>query len=360
MVTKFIVAVSGGVDSVVLLDLMIKRLKAGGSASHSETSWHTKESWKSSQESLDVPAQIVNVAGQPAEPHRVEMQAEDNAATRRLQGEERAAEFTSVALAEGQAPPEIILAHVDHGIRDDSAADARFVAGLATRYGLEYRQMEAQLGPGASEDAARTARYKFLKQLAQEHQAKIVAAHHQDDIIGSIAINLHRGTGWRGLAVMNGAGIVRPLLAWTKRQIYDYARDHRLEWVEDSTNQSDIYLRNRLRRDIHQQLSPTAAAELVQLRKQQCGLRAEIDAATDELLAAHHGSRYFYTMIDTAVATELLRAEIAQHTGAAPTIPQAERALIAVKTAAPGTQHDVGDGAKLQFEKSNFIVASHL
>ena len=103
----------------------------------------------------------------------------------------------------------LIVAHIDHGIRPESAEDARFVRGLAQKYSCQFEIIGLGLGSTASEDLARQKRYAFLLQQSQKYNAKIVTAHHRDDMIGSIVINLHRGTGWRGLAVMNRAGIVR-------------------------------------------------------------------------------------------------------------------------------------------------------
>ncbi|HEX6258362.1 MAG TPA: tRNA lysidine(34) synthetase TilS, partial [Candidatus Saccharimonadales bacterium] len=99
----------------------------------------------------------------------------------------------------GQAGLELIVAHFDHGIRQDSTEDAEFVRAAAQRYSLPFELGQATLGPGASEEAARTARYSFLRSIAKKYQARIVTAHHADDVIETIAINVARGTGWRGL-----------------------------------------------------------------------------------------------------------------------------------------------------------------
>jgi tRNA(Ile)-lysidine synthase len=90
-------------------------------------------------------------------------------------------------------------------------------------------------------------RYEFLRRVAERHDATIATAHHEDDVVETIAINLTRGTGWRGLAVLNSPDVVRPLLKVKKSQLYEYALKRGLEWVEDETNLTDAYLRNRLR-----------------------------------------------------------------------------------------------------------------
>ncbi|MFZ1301261.1 MAG: ATP-binding protein, partial [Candidatus Microsaccharimonas sp.] len=62
--------------------------------------------------------------------------------------------------------PQYIVAHFDHGIRDDSRDDAQFVKHLAETYGLVYESERVELGVGASEELARTKRYEFLRGVA--------------------------------------------------------------------------------------------------------------------------------------------------------------------------------------------------
>lgn len=141
------------------------------------------------------------------------------------------------------------VAHFDHGIREDSGADARFVEGLAQKYNLPFELGQAKLGPKASEEAARKARHAFLHSVRKKHQTEQIAtAHHHEDVIETAIINLLRGTGRRGMSSLQYTTLYsRPLIKWSKKQIYEYATEHRLEWVEDPTNVSDTYLRNRVR-----------------------------------------------------------------------------------------------------------------
>lgn len=248
----------------------------------------------------------------------------------------------------------LVVAHVDHGIRgEESTADARFVETLARKYELPFVKTELKLGPKASEDEARTGRYQFLYSQADKFKAEIVTAHHGDDLIGSIAINLMRGTGWRGLAVLNRPGIARPLLGWSKQKIYDYALEHRLEWVEDSTNQTDLYLRNRLRADILR-LDPEAKVELGKLRLRQIQLRHDIDRELERIELKFSDSRYPYIQIEPRIAIELLRHKYKL------TYPHAERALHAIKTGRPGTRHDLSGGVVIELSRERFVVATNL
>jgi tRNA(Ile)-lysidine synthase len=90
----------------------------------------------------------------------------------------------------------LVVAHFDHGIRHNSHDDAAFVKSLAASYGLAYEEEKANLGPSASEDTARKARYAFLRRVTNTYHAKAIAtAHHQDDVIETSIINILRGTG---------------------------------------------------------------------------------------------------------------------------------------------------------------------
>ena len=252
---------------------------------------------------------------------------------------------------------QLVVAHFDHGIRSDSASDARFVEALAASYGLPFVGRREDLGARASEELARTRRYAFLRQVASQHQAVLVTAHHADDVVETIAINLNRGTGWRGLAVLNATDIVRPLLTLSKQQVRQYALEHHLEWVEDSTNATLAYLRNRLRRLAYRSLDETEYGALQQLHRRQVALGAAIDSEVSRFIRTDATyDRYFTTHIDSVSASELLRAAVRSAGGVGLTRPQCERALVAIKTARPGTRYDCGGGVMLRFQARTFIV----
>ncbi len=248
---------------------------------------------------------------------------------------------------------ELIVAHFDHGIRSESEADARFVRGLAQVYGLPFELRREELGVLASEAIARERRYVFLADLAERYDAQIVTAHHQDDILETIAINLTRGTGWRGLAVFGSHNnIVRPQLDVTKANIYTYALIHHLEWVEDETNMSDNYLRNRIRKKLAVFPARKKTA-LIKLWQAQRACRQMIEQEEAVLVGENKEySRYFFTHIDDEVAIELLRAS----THFLITRPQAARGLHAIKTLPAGATSELGSGVRLSFTKRAFTI----
>lgn len=252
---------------------------------------------------------------------------------------------------------ELVVAHFDHGIREDSAADARFVEALARRYGVPFVSQREELGADAGEELARKRRYAFLRAEADKHEATIATAHHADDIVETVAINLIRGTGWRGLAVLDAPGVARPLLHLSKQNIRQYALANRLEWVEDSTNAGDVYLRNRVRRRIAETLPGVNKRKLLNLRQEQRQLKRAINREAERFLHPDGtGSRYFFSMIDPLTASELLRGMVFARGGTPPTRPQCERAVLAIKTAAPQTAHHIGAGVRLRFTARHFSV----
>lgn len=243
---------------------------------------------------------------------------------------------------------DLMIAHFDHGIREDSAEDARFVAGLARNYGLPFETRREELGAGASEELARTRRYAFLRQVAKKYESQVTTAHHMNDIAETIAINLTRGTGWRGLAVLD-SDIYRPLLTQTKQELIDYALKHQLEWCEDSTNRSDAYLRNRLRQRMTDE---TLVRKLANLRDKQIGVKGEIHKELLGVVGEAPYRRYFFSQIEVATAVECLR----MITHARLTRPQAERLLLAIKTQKPGSRYDAGSGIKVHFTTRHFSL----
>ncbi len=248
-------------------------------------------------------------------------------------------------------PWNLVVAHFDHGIREDSTEDAEFVKGLAEKYGLQFETKREELGPGTSEEKARDRRYEFLRSVAKRYDAKLVTAHHSDDVVETILINLSRGTGWRGLAVLD-SDVLRPLTDMPKAEILEYAKKHRLKWREDSTNASDDYLRNRIRRQTIN-LDDDIKRQLLGLWETQKSLKLLIDDEVKILTSeCPTYSRYFFTHLDNITGIEILRHVV----DARLTHPQLNKALHAIKTSLPGKVFQAGGGVNLNFTSRNFTV----
>lgn len=250
-----------------------------------------------------------------------------------------------------QPHAQLVVAHFDHGIRDESAADAQFVKELAAHYGWPFEHRRENLGPRASEAVARERRYLFLDEVAKKHAAHLLTAHHLDDLVETIAIAFTRGTGWRGLAVFGGTAR-RPLLGMQKRDLIEYAQKNGLSWREDSTNTQPVYLRNRLRQKAHQ-IPEDSKRQLHALYAHQKALRSEIENEALALIGpGPQYSRYLFTNVSTSVALELLRAV----TKGTLTRPQLLRLLHAVKTAQPQTTYQAKSDMKIRFSTRYFTL----
>lgn len=256
----------------------------------------------------------------------------------------------------------LVVAHFDHGIRNDSHDDAAFVKELAVQYGLTYEAERAELGEQASEETARKARYAFLRNVAQRYDGQIVTAHHADDALETIIINILRGTGWRGLASLRStAEIARPLLSYRKTQLVTYAKNHHLQWREDSTNSETKYFRNTIRHTIIPKLGEQTENILLELYKRQVAVRQELEEVTDEVLARVRQPsgayrRHEFIMNEPAVASEILYELLRHETGSGTMQSRLDASLLAIKTAHTNTRHQVGDGVSLFFDKQSFKV----
>jgi len=144
---------------------------------------------------------------------------------------------------------QIIVAHYDHGIRTDSDLDRQIVASAAKKYNVPFVYAQGKLGPDASENTAREARYAFLRTVLKQAKAHaIVTAHHQDDALETAILNILRGTGRKGLSsIADNRQLRRPLLKTTKDDLRKYAREQGIVWREDSTNKDTAITRNYVR-----------------------------------------------------------------------------------------------------------------
>ena len=154
---------------------------------------------------------------------------------------------------------ELRVAHINHMFRPESEQEADFVCQWSKDKGLIYDyaiidvpSYVRETGVSAQE-AARILRYRYLDELACKWgNAKIAVAHHRDDQVETVLLNLLRGSGPAGLAGMkpiNGS-IIRPLLGIERRMIEEYCNIKNITPVQDKSNFSTKYLRNRIRLEL--------------------------------------------------------------------------------------------------------------
>jgi tRNA(Ile)-lysidine synthase len=185
----------------------------------------------------------------------------------------------------------ITVASVDHGTGAAATeATARAVANAA-RFGLPAMSERLTLSrPG--EAAWREARWAFLRRVAALEDANVVTGHTRDDQVETVVMRLLRGAGARGLAGLYAPSAVeRPLLSHSRQEVLDYARHRGVEFIEDPTNTSLAYLRNRVRLHLLPAIRATFLdfePDILRIAQEAADLRARVDALSEEFVLEPH------------------------------------------------------------------------
>jgi len=246
----------------------------------------------------------------------------------------------SMALLAMYKQADIVVAHIDHGTRKSSAEDADFVRRKCQELGMKFYETKLELGEGVSEELARKKRYEFLKTIQEKEGGTLCTAHHLDDVLESIAINLIRGTGWRGLTPFYDDELVRPFIIsrmW-KRNVLKFAGEQKICFRQDPTNYETNYLRNRVREKMVE-LDETARVDIINLFEKQNELRGKIEKLVTELakqtvVGKNFHKKEIFLAADKKVALEVLREICLMH-GYSLTRKQLGDFLLAIKTYAP-------------------------
>lgn len=176
-------------------------------------------------------------------------------------------------------------AHVNHGLRGaESDRDEAFVRDFCQGHEIPFVSTRIAVTPGKKglEAAAREERYGFLRTLP----GKIATAHTANDNAETVLMHLVRGTGLKGLggiSPVNG-NLIRPMLSVTRQEVLAFLNEYAIDYVTDSSNETDVFLRNRLRHHVMpllQQENPRLAENLSAMA---LGLREDEAALT----AARH------------------------------------------------------------------------
>ncbi|HEV7349955.1 tRNA lysidine(34) synthetase TilS [Telluribacter sp.] len=184
------------------------------------------------------------------------------------------------------------VAHCNFGLRgEESEGDAVFVKRLAASYGFSFYTQRfdtntlVQQKGISTQMAARELRYRWFEEIRRaEGYDYIATAHHGNDALETVLLNLVRGTGLaglKGIAFQTGF-LIRPFLFATRETIDHYARENNLIWREDSSNQSTYYRRNLIRHrvvPILKEINPSLETTFQ--------LTAERLRAAEVLLTAH-------------------------------------------------------------------------
>lgn len=196
----------------------------------------------------------------------------------------------------------LVAAHLDHGLRPESATEAEWVARQMTAWAVPLIKDKTQVRPQGQgpEAAARAARYEFLRKAAAEAGADTVAlGHTADDQAETFLLRLLRGSGTTGLSAMRPVRaearadgptlrFIRPLLFARREEILAYAAENASPWLEDPSNQDRSLTRNRVRLDFLPALTEAFNPRLVET----LGRTADLLAGEDDLLTAQARDRF--------------------------------------------------------------------
>lgn len=176
---------------------------------------------------------------------------------------------------------------------EESDRDERFCEDLCLKKNIPFHRihfdtlMYAETHKISVEMAARELRYRYFEQLRKDIGAEgICVAHHQDDTVETVLLNLVRGTGLRGLTGIqprNGA-ILRPLLCVTRTEIEAYLATKQQDYVTDSTNLETDFVRNKIRLQVVpllRQLNPAVSENIVRTAEHLTEAQKVLDAVVD-------------------------------------------------------------------------------
>ncbi|MGH8701833.1 MAG: tRNA lysidine(34) synthetase TilS, partial [Burkholderiales bacterium] len=258
--------------------------------------------------------------------------------------------------------------HVNHQLSPHARRWEAFCRRLCRARGIAFQSVKVSVRRGDSlEAAAREARYAVY---ARQDCDYIVLAHHRDDQVETLLLQLLRGAGVKGLAAMplvrsssliphpSSLRILRPLLDATRAEILDYARKRGLKWIEDESNQDTYFQRNFIRHEV----LPVIARRFPAYRRtlaRAAGHLAEAARVLDELAASDAAGHLeggnlsiaALRCLPPARARNLLRYFLASH-GVA--MPNAERLDEALRQALTAKQD-----ARVLVELGGFTLRRH-
>ena len=149
----------------------------------------------------------------------------------------------------------IYALHVNHGINEESDSWEKHCKGVAEGLGVNFQSYSLNLPKGSSEDEMRSLRYEKLENWFLDGDV-ILTAHHKEDQMETILFRLFRGTSIKGLTGIPNTKedsrfiLMRPLLDTDKTDILEFARERKLNWIEDLSNKDDYFSRNYIRNKI--------------------------------------------------------------------------------------------------------------
>ena len=152
----------------------------------------------------------------------------------------------------------LVCAHVNHDKRRESAKEKEDLEAFCKENNVIFEYMKIdRYGDDNFHNEARNIRYQFFDEVVKKYNAKyLLTAHHGDDLMETILMRIARGStlrgysGFRKLVKMDGYYIYRPFIGLTKDELLDYCHKNRVPYAIDKSNFSDVYTRNRYRKEV--------------------------------------------------------------------------------------------------------------
>ncbi len=186
---------------------------------------------------------------------------------------------------------DVIVAHVNHKKRQESEMEEEKIIELCKSTNTPYEVLHLEKIDKNFEAKAHKKRYSFFIDVCKKYNAKYIAtAHHQDDNVETIIMNIIGGSniyGYGGIAkelIIDDIHVVRPLLYCSKDSLYAYAKENNIIFYEDITNTSDDFLRNRIRHHIVPILKEESSSLLKKTASYSNQLHEAFDFIRDEVL----------------------------------------------------------------------------
>lgn len=166
-------------------------------------------------------------------------------------GADSMALLTALKLLEEKLQCNVAAAHFNHCLRGtESDADEAFVRDYCEGLQIPFYAGRADVIPGKKglEAAARDARYRFLNHLP----GKVATAHTAGDNAETVLMHMVRGTGLKGLGAISplSGKLIRPMLTVTRAEVEAFLEEYHIPYVNDSSNATDVFFRNRLRHHV--------------------------------------------------------------------------------------------------------------
>lgn len=215
-----------------------------------------------------------------------------------------------------------IIAHVNHNKRPESIDEFKYIQKMAKAKKIPFEGYSIDKTDNNFHHDSRLQRYDFFRAIAQKYKAtKIAVAHHLDDQVETVLMRIVRGTSFSGYSGIKeirydrNVTIIRPLMDLRKEQIIAYAKENNLHYFEDSSNNEDVYTRNRFRNNIIpilKQENPNLDSKIIQLAEYIDSADEVIEEKTKEFLKSF--SMYNnVSLSDFNKQNKLIKIKVIQH-----------------------------------------------